>query len=58
MWIAFAIGWLLGSIGLYIYLVKTAREPQRGECMECHRSECTDCPHLVGTQQEELKRAA
>lgn len=58
MWIAFAIGWLLGSVSLYVWLVATAREPQRAECMECRLPECTHCPHLARAREAAMKRAA
>ena len=57
MWIAAVLAiWLLGSVSLYCYLVATAKEPVHGECVECHKTECTDCPHLASEQQ--IKRAA
>ena len=57
MWIAaMLIAWILGSVSLYCYLVATAKEPVHGECVECRRSECTDCPYLASEQQ--ARRAA
>lgn len=58
MWIAFAVGWILGSASLYAYMVLTAREPQREECMECRKSTCDDCPALQVAQEADLRRAA
>jgi len=57
MWIAaMLIAWIVGSVSLYYYLVATAKEPTHGECVECRRSECTDCPYLTSEQQ--VRRAA
>lgn len=57
MWIAFAVGWVLGSVSLYVYFVVTAKEPQHEECMDCRLTQCTECPYL-NESQEELRRAA
>lgn len=46
-WIAFAAGWLLGSATLYLWMVTTAKEPQKAECMDCVLPECEECPHLM-----------
>ena len=55
MWIGLAIGWILGSVSLYLYIYLTAKEASLDECLECHLPECTDCPYQhVATQ----KRAA
>lgn len=54
MWLAFALGWVLGSISLYIYVYATAREAPQPECVECHLPECTECPF----QEQAEARAA
>ncbi len=59
VWIYLIAGWILGSVVLYAYLVRTAREPARPECMECGEMDCVDCPLLSNKAQESLlKRAA
>ncbi len=59
MWIGLLAAWVLGSIALYVYLVRTAREPVNQECMDCNALDCAECPLLA--EQEEappLRRAA
>lgn len=52
-------GWILGSVSLYAYLVFTAREPQHQECVECHLTQCAECPHLKASEESApIKRAA
>lgn len=59
MWIGLAVGWVLASASLYAYLIATAREPQRQECMDCRLTDCAACPHLGQSDETiELKRAA
>lgn len=55
MWFAFALGWVLGSVSLYLYVYSTAREAPRDECVECRLPECTECPYH---EQAALKTAA
>lgn len=57
MWIAVIAAWLIGSTAMYILLVKTAREPQKGECMECRLTDCAECPH-ASIDKEYIKKAA
>jgi hypothetical protein len=59
MWIALIAGWVVGSAVLYVYLVKSAREPRHGECMDCNLLDCAECP-LTSEQQAEqpMRRAA
>lgn len=58
MWIAAcAIGWVIGCVSLYGFLVATAKEPVRGECVDCNLSECTNCPHAESSNVE-IRRAA
>jgi len=45
MWIGLAIGWIVGSISLYVYMYVTAREAPYDECVECRLPECTECPY-------------
>ena len=52
MYIAF--GWVLASLGLYYYLVKTAEEVPFSECMDCMLSGCKEC----NAAKTELKIAA
>lgn len=52
MWIAFSLGWVLGSISLYLYLYTTAREAPQEECVECHLPECTECPYQEQTSAQ------
>ncbi len=52
MWYAFALGWILGSISLYIYLYATAREAPAAECVECKLPECTECPYREPAAKE------
>lgn len=55
MWFVFALGWVLGSISLYMCVYGTAREAPQEECVECHLPECTECPYQ---QQAAAQRAA
>lgn len=55
MWIWFALGWIVGSVTLYVYVYRTAREAPNEECVECNLPECTACPYR---QQAQLRRAA
>ena len=57
-WLALAAGWLIGSISLYVYLVRTAREPRFEDCMDCDLPECTSCPILTGSREVSLRHAA
>ncbi len=54
MWYAFALGWILGSVTLYVYVYATAREAPKAECVECRLPECKECPY----QQQSIKIAA
>lgn len=57
MWIAGILTiWVVGAVSLYCYLVATAKEPVDGECVECRRKECANCPHLATEQQ--IRRSA
>ena len=58
MWIGILAGWIVGSAALYTYLVRTAKEPKQEECMECHRTDCADCPYMSEQTETQLKRAA
>lgn len=58
MWIAFAAGWILGSVSLYAYMVITAKEPKNNECMDCHVTDCSQCAYMHDTQAPLLRRAA
>jgi len=59
MWIALVAGWIVGSIGLYAYIVATAKEPRKAECFDCKLTECSECPYSGESQsQQQLKRAA
>jgi len=58
MWIGLAIGWVLGSISLYVYMYLTAREAPLDECVECRLPECTECPYQTRTTIATQKRAA
>ena len=44
MWIGLLVGWILGSATFYGYLLAKAREPKHEECMDCHLSDCSECP--------------
>lgn len=57
MWIAVISGWIIGSAALYVYLISTAKEPEREECFDCSLADCSQCPYKVQSQ-EQLKRAA
>jgi hypothetical protein len=57
MILAFVIGWILGSISLYSYLVMTAQEPPYPECMDCENVQCGGCPFLA-TDEETFNLAA
>ena len=59
MWLGLIAGWLLGSATLYAYLVSTAKEPRREECMECHLTDCSECPFVrESVDQNQFRRAA
>ena len=58
MWIGLAIGWIVGSISLYVFMYVTAREAPQDECVECHLPECTECPYQRSTTAVTQKRAA
>lgn len=58
MWIGLAIGWVVGSISLYVCMYVTAREAPHDECVECRLHDCSDCPHIVASAREAMKRAA
>ena len=57
MWIAVISGWIIGSVALYVYLISTAKEPERDECFDCMLTECSQCPYKAQSQ-DGLKRAA
>ncbi|MEN6356364.1 MAG: hypothetical protein ABFD83_04685 [Armatimonadota bacterium] len=57
MWIAILSGWIIGSVALYVYLISTAKEPEREECFDCSLTECSQCPHKAQSI-DQLKRAA
>ncbi|MEN6373053.1 MAG: hypothetical protein ABFD64_13695 [Armatimonadota bacterium] len=57
MLIAFAAGWILGSFSLYCYLILTAKEPPRAECVDCREESCDGCTKLE-SDQENYKLAA
>lgn len=58
MWIGLAIGWIVGSISLYVYMYLTAKEAPHDECVECHLPECTECPYQHIASVPAQKRAA
>lgn len=59
MWIPLLGVWVLGSVALYAYMVRSAREPRNPECMDCKLLDCAECPLLAQyTEQAPLKRAA
>ena len=58
IWIAFAVGWLVGSASLYVYLVLTAKEPENPQCVECHLPECHECPYRSQPADTAALRAA
>jgi hypothetical protein len=59
MWMGLIAGWILGSTMLYAYLIATAKEPRRPECMDCRLSDCADCPYLVEWREDlDVRRAA
>ena len=45
VWLAFAAGWILGSVTLYLYMVATAREPEDDRCVDCTLLGCRECPY-------------
>jgi len=54
MWLGLIAGWILGSALLYSYLIATAGEPQRPECMDCRRPDCAGC-RILSESSDELK---
>ncbi len=58
MWIGLIAGWILGSVGLYAYMIATAREPRRPECMDCRQTDCADCPIGIESPEENVIRRA
>jgi hypothetical protein len=48
---AMVIGWFLGSVLIYSYLLVTAKETPFPECMDCHASECVNCSHASSSIQ-------
>jgi hypothetical protein len=58
MWFMVISGWLLGTAALYVYLISTAKEPERDECFDCSLTECTECPYKAKSRNRQLKRAA
>ena len=59
MWIGLIAGWILGSVTLYIYMVVTAQEPIRPECLDCELTDCAGCPYALDTTEAaSMKRAA
>ena len=59
IWIAFAAGWVAGSVSLYLYMVRTAKEPRDPDCVECHLPECGECPYRAQARDAvAAKRAA
>lgn len=57
MWAFVLGGWITASIILYAALASTATEPTIEQCMDCHRTECKDCPYIL-SEEVELKKAA
>ena len=58
IWIAYAAGWLVGSASLYIYMVLSAKEPRNPQCVECHLSQCDECPYRSEPADIAAQRAA
>jgi hypothetical protein len=58
LWISLIAAWVLGSAGLYLYLVKTAREPRHPECMDCHKTDCAGCPVAIDSPEQGVFRKA
>jgi hypothetical protein len=47
MWIAMAIGWIIGCASLYFYLYATAAPAPDDKCFDCHLTDCSDCPEEI-----------
>lgn len=58
MIIAFVVGWVLGSLSLYSYLLLTARGSPFPECMDCRAASCTGCRLLVAGEDDGYRLAA
>ncbi|MFQ3549442.1 MAG: hypothetical protein SNJ70_06790 [Armatimonadota bacterium] len=57
MWIGIALIWVLASVGLYSWLIRTSKDAPNSACVECKSTNCTDCPYLQN-EYEEIRRAA
>lgn len=59
MWWIIIGGYIAGSALLYVFLVSTAGEPTHAECIDCKRTECTDCPLLEQSEVfEDVRKVA
>lgn len=58
IWLAFAAGWILGSVSLYLYMIVTAREPKDDQCVDCALPDCRECPYEEASDNLAAKRAA
>lgn len=50
MLLAFAAGWILGSVTLYCYMILSAKEPPIAECVDCREESCDGCTTLAGEE--------
>ena len=57
MWVEIATGWISAAAMLYSYMVLTAGDPPRAECMDCDLLDCSECPY-VRAADEDLSHAA
>ncbi len=58
MLVGLAIGWVVLSASLYMFLYLTAKESPHDECFECNSPECAECSHLHAATENSQKRAA
>lgn len=58
VWLAFAGGWVIGSVTLYLYMIATAKEPEDDRCVDCTLSACRECPYEDKTGRLVTGRAA
>lgn len=58
VWAAFTTGWVLGCVSLYSYMLLTAQEPDKQECVDCRLTDCSECPYESRSEETEIKRAA
>jgi hypothetical protein len=57
MWIGIIAGWVGGTVALYALLIRSSKEPKRGECMDCRLMDCAECPQAANAGKV-FKRAA